>query len=85
VHVKVAEQDSVGPRGCSLLTRSTRADVLGRERDARDLAVDVWIRTPIHEPKSQNEEDQAENDRQTALFPPSHAAGSIGRDRGESR
>jgi hypothetical protein len=81
VNVEVAKQDSVGLVGCrSLLAGNSRSNVLRRKRYARNFAVELLLAAPIHEPKSQNKHHQAKNDRKTTLFPPSHAAGSIGRD-----
>ena len=58
----------------------SRSDALRRQGDTRDLAIELLLGAPVDEPKSQNQQHQAKNDRKTTLFPPSHAAGSIGRD-----
>ncbi len=75
MNVEIAEQDSVGLVGCrSLLARDSRGHVLRRKRDARNVAVELLLAAPVHEPESQNQRYQAKNDRKTTLFPPSHAA-----------
>ena len=80
MNVEVAEEDAIGVGRRPLLTRRARGDVLGSKRNARDLAIDLLVSPPVDEPKSQDEQHQAKNDRETALFPPSHAGASIGPD-----
>ena len=81
VDVEVAKEDAVAlVGGRPLLPRDSRRYALRRERDARNFAIELLLGAPVDEPKSQNQQHQAKNDRKTTLFPPSHAAGSIGRD-----
>ena len=85
VNMQVAKEDAIGAGGCALLTGSASGDVVRRERLLHDLAVKLLVGPAVDEPKSQDEKHQAENDGKTALFPPSHAGASIGRDAGVSR
>jgi hypothetical protein len=79
--MEVAKEDSVGLVGGSpLLARDSRSDALRRQGNTRDFAIELLLGAPVDEPESQNQQHQAKNDRKTTLFPPSHAAGSIGRD-----
>ena len=85
VNVQIAEKDSVRVGRRTFLPGRPRSYVVGGERDARNLTVVLLVGAPVHEPKSQDQQHQAENDRKTALFPPSHAGGSIGPDMGLSK
>jgi hypothetical protein len=81
VHVEVAEENSIAlVGGRPFLAGGPRYDVLRRERHPGDLAVELVVGASVDQPKSQHPQDKAKNDRKTTLFPPSHAARSIGRD-----
>ena len=84
--VQIAEQNSVAGVGYGpFLTFNPGGDNVRRQRDDRNLAVELRFGTPVHDPKRQNQQNQAKNDTKTAFFQPSHAAASIERQRPESK